>query len=138
MNPHLLLTLAASLVLAGPSAAVEPLLAGAARVDITPPLGLPMWGYSARRDAPSVGVLDPLQARAVVLAVGAERLGIVSLDLGRAPTRASMDRIRGRARDAGIQHLLLVASHTHHGPVLELEATPYVRDLEDKLVNVIR
>src|SRR5205085_1987059 len=38
--------------------------------------------------------------------------------------------------------LLLVASHTHHGPVLELDSwpkgdKPYTRQLEDKLVGVI-
>ena len=45
----------------------EPLKAGAARIDITPPVGYPMWGYAARRDAPSLKVRDSLQARAVVL-----------------------------------------------------------------------
>ena len=64
--------------------AAEPLMAGAAKCDITPPIGYPMWGYAARKDSPSIGVLDPLKARAIVLAVGNERLAIVSLDLGRA------------------------------------------------------
>ena len=50
-----------------PSARGDELHAGAAVVDITPPLGFPMWGYGARKDSPSVGVLDPLRARAVVL-----------------------------------------------------------------------
>ena len=81
-------------LLLGSSIAVSPVLAddlqaGAAKVDITPPTGFAMWGYAARHDAPSVGVLDPLQARALVLAVGGERMAVVSLDLGRAPTRHS-------------------------------------------------
>src|SRR5438105_1473242 len=50
--------------------AAQGLHAGAAPVDITPPVGYAMWGYGARHDAPSLGVLDPLQARAVVLAAG--------------------------------------------------------------------
>src|SRR5947209_4744731 len=74
----------------------EELQAGAARIDITPPTGFPMWGYGARHDAPSVGVLDPLQARALVLQVGRERMALVSLDLGRAPTRQSTAAIRER------------------------------------------
>ena len=85
------------------------LQAGAARVDITPPIGFAMWGYGARHDRPSDGLLDPLQARALVLAVGDERIAIVSLDLGRAPTRQSTGAIRARTRNAvGIEHIFLV------------------------------
>jgi hypothetical protein len=137
----LLLTLA--LGPAGPSPAAEELRAGAATTDVTPPTGYPMWGYGARHDAPSVGVLDPLRARALVLAADGKKVALVSLDLGRAPTRQSTAAIRARVKEsAGIDHVFLVASHTHHGPVLELDdwpdpARPYVRQLEDKLVGVI-
>ena len=72
------------------------LQAAAASCVITPPVGFPMWGYAARKDAPSVGVVHELKARAVVLAVADEKLAIVSLDLGRAPTRQSMATIRAR------------------------------------------
>src|SRR5712691_4614065 len=100
----------------------EGLRAGAAKVDITPPIGFPMWGYGARHDAPSLGVLDPLRARALVLAAGPERIALVSLDLGRAPTRQTTAAIRARVKAAaGVEHVFLVASHTHHGPVLELD-----------------
>ena len=44
----------------------------------TPPTGFPMWGYAARHDKPSVGVLDPLFARAA-RAVCAEGGASVSL-----------------------------------------------------------
>ncbi len=121
----------------------EPLKAGAAKIDITPPIGHPMWGYAARKDAPSTGVREPLQARAVVLTVGKEAMAIVSLDLGRAPTRGSMANIRKKLKESiGIENIFLVASHTHHGPVLELDdwpnkEKPYVRTLEEKLVQVI-
>lgn len=120
----------------------EELRAGAAKVDITPPIGYPMWGYAARRDKPSVGVLDPLYARAVVLAAGKERIAIVSLDLGRAPTRDSTAAIRKQVNAAGVEHVFLVASHTHHGPVIELDDWPspkesYVRKLEQQLAGVI-
>ena len=126
-------------VRAGPPDALR---AGAAKVDITPPVGHALWGYAARKDAPSTGVLDPLQARALVLSAGTERIALVSMDLGRAPTRASTHRVRARARAAGIEHVFLVASHTHHGPVLELDDWPtpktsYVRRLEDRLAAVI-
>jgi hypothetical protein len=125
------------------SARAEGLRAGAAKVDVTPPVGHALWGYASRRDQPSLGVLDRLHARALVLEVGKDRLAIVSLDLGRAPTRASFARIRTKAlKSAGVGTLFLVASHTHHGPVLETDDWPsardsYVRFLEKQLGEVI-
>jgi hypothetical protein len=134
----------ATVVLVGATArGAEGLRAGVARADITPPAGHPMWGYGARHDAACEGVLDPLHARALVLEVGTERIALVSLDLGRAPTRASTEAIRARVKkEAGIEHLFLVASHTHHGPVIELDDWPdaktsYVRRLEQKLGDLI-
>jgi hypothetical protein len=121
----------------------QELQAGAAKADITPPVGYAMWGYGARHDAPSVGVLDPLRARVLVLAAGNERIALVSLDLGRAPTRQSTAAIRAKVKSAvGIEHLFLVGSHTHHGPVIEVDTWPtpetsYVRKLEETLATVI-
>jgi hypothetical protein len=128
-------------VLAGHATAAD-FQAGAAVVDITPPTGFPLWGYSARKDQPSEGVLDPLKARALVLAAGKERIALVSLDLGRAPTRDSFAVIRKRAKEAGVGQVFLVASHTHHGPCIEIDDWPtpktsYVRQLEQKLGDVI-
>jgi neutral ceramidase len=116
--------------------------AGAAVADITPPTGFPLWGYASRKDRPSDGVLDPLKARALVLAAGKERIALVSLDLGRAPNRASFAAIRARAKEAGVGQIFLVASHTHHGPCVELDDWPtprdsYVRRLERKLGDLI-
>jgi neutral ceramidase len=138
---HCLLTAFAVQVLIPTASAVD-LAAGAARIDITPPTGFPMWGYGARHDAASVGVLDPLQARALVLEVGDKRIAIVSLDLGRAPTRSTTANIRKRVGAEGIADVFLGASHTHHGPVLEMTGwpnanEPYAKTLEDKLVGVI-
>ena len=118
------------------------LKAGVAKVEITPPVGYAMWGYGSRHDQPSEGVLDALHARALVLAAGPEKIALVSLDLGRAPPRQSTAAIRAKVKDAGIEHIFLVASHTHHGPVLELEGwpdpkKPYVHELEQKLADLI-
>src|SRR5262249_34538350 len=95
--------------------------AGGSQVDVTPPIGFAMWGYGARHDAPSVGVMDPLYAKALVLKVGKESMAIVGLDIGRAPTRQSMAAIRKRVEaETGIKHLFIVGSHTHHWPVIRL------------------
>jgi hypothetical protein len=131
------------LLLLDPDSARAELQAGVAVADISPPLGFAMWGYSSRHDRPSVGVLDPLKARTIVLSAGTDSIAIVSLDLGRAPTRASMAAIRKKVKEAaGIEHVFLVASHTHHGPVIELDNWPtsansYVRDLEEKIARAI-
>src|SRR5438552_1898250 len=136
------ITIVLVICLTAVSARADGLKAGAGKVEITPPTGYAMWGYGARHDQPSEGVLDALHARALVLAVGPEKIAIVSLDLGRAPTRQSTAAIRAKVKDAGIEHVFLVGSHTHHGPVLELDDWPdekksYVRQLEQKLADLI-
>src|SRR5437868_2784916 len=69
-TPHLI-SVARALALPA-EARCDGLRAGAAVAEITPPVGLPLWGYAARHDAPSVGVRDPLFARCVVLDDGRE------------------------------------------------------------------
>jgi hypothetical protein len=144
LPPLLLFVIASALVVSipVPLRAVEGLQAGAATADITPPTGFPMWGYASRKDTPSVGVLDRLLARALVLAADGKRIALVSVDLGRGPPRAVMQSLRKRVAAAGITQVFIVASHTHHGPVLELDSwpsreKPYVRELEDKLADLI-
>lgn len=137
------IAVALAVIIVGSTWAADALKAGAARIEITPPTGHAMWGYASRRDTASTGVRDPLRARALVLAVGKEMIALVSLDLGRAPTRQSMARIRKRVKnETGIEHLFVVASHTHHGPVIELDdwptpEKPYVAELEKKLADLI-
>ncbi len=89
--------------------------------DITPPPGLPLWGYGARHDKPALGKLDSLFAKAIVIQAGKDKVALVGLDLGRGPTRAMMKTIRQAVSEkAGIEHLLISGSHTHHGPCIEL------------------
>ncbi len=123
---------------------------GAGEKDITPPAGVPMWGYGARHDVPSEGALDPLMAKAVVIAAGVDKVALVGIDLGRGPTEAMMKVIRREvAEKAGIRHVLIAGSHTHHGPVIELTdeeglgkgkfdaAVAYSRKLPELLVEAI-
>ncbi len=125
-------------------------MAGASRHDITPQDPVPMWGYGARHAALSEGTLDPLQATAVVIQAGDQKLAIVGLDLGRSPSEASLQKIRQRIKtEAGIEHSFIAGSHTHHGPVLELSdqdgkgkgrfdaAIRYYQQLEDGIVASI-
>ena len=123
---------------------------GTARRDITPQEPVPMWGYGARHDALSTGVLDPLHAEALVIDAGGKKLAIVGLDLGRSPAEHSLQEIRRRIRDqAGIEYSFIAGSHTHHGPVLELSdeegkgkgrfdaALRYYKQLEDSIASAI-
>ena len=64
-------------------------------------------------------------AQAIVIAAGSDKLAIVGTDLGRGPTEAMMAIIRKEiAEQAGIRHVLISGSHSHHGPVIELVDEP--------------
>jgi hypothetical protein len=124
--------------------------AGFAKRDITPPAPTPMWGYGDRHAALSQGVLDPLLAKAVVIEAGGKRLAIVGLDIGRGPTDAMMVQIRREvAEKAGVDHVMISGSHSHHGPVIELtdregfgkgrfdDAVAYSKRLPELLIEAI-
>jgi len=130
--------------------AEQEFLVGYADADITPPPGLPMWGYGARHSAKAKGAMDVLEARAVVVHTGDTGVAIVGLDIGRGPTTAMMEEIRATVKEkVGIEHVLISGSHTHHGPVIELidrmgygkgtfdEAVAYSKALPGKLADVI-
>ena len=132
------------------SAALAQFQVGAARRDVTPQEPVPMWGYGARHDALSDGILDPLYADALVIQAGPRKLAIVGLDLGRSPAERSLQNIRRRIKDqAGIENSFIAGSHTHHGPVLELTDEPgkgrgrfdaairYYQTMEDGIVAAI-
>jgi hypothetical protein len=135
--------LASPILTGGEVVHAAPLEVGAAKADITPPTGFPMWGYASRKDKPSVGSRDPLYARALVVKAGASKIAFVSLDLGRPPTRDSTRRIRDSLVQAGFSEIFLVASHTHHGPILELATwpkpdKPYTSELEEKIILLVK
>lgn len=139
------------LFLSLPSAGAQTFRAGFAKQDITPAKPTPMWGYGARHAALSTGVRDPLYAKALVIDVGSEKLALVGLDLGRAPREDMLVRIRAAVRKScGVGMSLIVGSHTHHGPVIELldepgkgrgafdDAVAYATELEQKIILAIQ
>jgi len=96
-------------------AAVE---AGAAAVEITPPAGLKMAGYGARKEL-SKGVMEPLFVRALVLRSGSRSIGIAVYDLIGTFSRTVNEELTGRIRKkTGIEEVILIATHTHSGPSL--------------------
>jgi hypothetical protein len=109
--------LSALLILAMPvSVGATGLRAGAARVEITPPLGLSMYGYGYRKGV-ATGVLDPLMARVLVLEAAEKRLALVVMDLGEPLAAEWIERLRVNAsRSSGISYVAVAATHTHSGP----------------------
>ena len=103
----------------------QPLKAGVACVNITPPVGVDLTGFGGRAGG-CTGVHDDLYAKALVFDDGSQRIGIVTTDL-LSLDATLVDRIRGLAREGlSIEPhaLMLNSSHTHSGP-----ATIYLRGL---------
>ena len=93
------------------------LTAGAARVEITPPVGIPLAGYGKRRGKPSIGIRDPLYVRALALSDGEDTVVIISADLLVFPPPVADRILRRITREQGVprQAIVLATTHTHSG-----------------------
>jgi neutral ceramidase len=102
-------------LLAAPAAA-DDFKAGAAMVNITPPIG---WRKAGGYDEIiSSGVHDPLYAKALVFEQGEQRAALVFCDLTGISRRVA-DRARAAASEATgipIAHIVILATHTHGAP----------------------
>ncbi len=114
------------------TSAIEPIQAGFAQVDITPPIG---WRRTAGyRESISTGIHDPLFAKAVVLKQDSQILVFISNDLGAVsrnqtdPARTAIARRLMITRD----NVVITATHTQGGP----EYTGPLRDVfHDQALN---
>ncbi len=101
-----------------PSESLSSAVAGVASRDITTPIGVPKFGYSAfARDAD--GFRTRLKARAFYLhAPGATPLALVQLDLGTGslPLQRRVAELVASATDVPAHALSLLVTHTHSGP----------------------
>ena len=124
-----------------------------ATIDITPRRSLWMAGFAARTSA-SQGIALPLHAKALGLDDGAgRRVVLVTLDLLGLTTGVGSRIAEAARRRYGLarEQLLLNASHTHCGPVIDemlavaydltdaqwRDVRAYTAELEDKVVRVI-
>lgn len=119
----------------------QELLAGLARIDITPSTFGPMYGYRNRRCGEGKAVHDRLQAKALVLEAGAARLAIVTMDLGSIATESVFRRA---AAELNLPVVLLAPSHTHSAPAFLAASlgtntpSPYLAEVEEKILRVLR
>lgn len=119
---------------------------GAAQVDITPPNGTPMAGFYSLR--PSVGVIDSIYAKAIVIEQDGEKVALVGLDVAYTPrviVEAARKLITEKTGIAG-ERVMISATHTHSGPTLTRDSlmdditggkTPEIVDYMSKLPVLI-
>lgn len=89
---------------------------GTAQIDITPPPGLNLAGYAARKSG-AIGVLDPLYAKIVVMSGKGEKVALVNLDLANIFDEPQLEQIRKDAlTTCGIDQVIFCSTHTHSGP----------------------
>ena len=119
--------------------AAKELYAGVARVELTPPVGSPMGGYSDRK-GPSTGIHDPLFATVLILKSAETTVAVISCDLRSFPS----ERIVTLARERHLaDHTLIAVTHTHSGPLTwEDKSWPspersWFRETEDKILSVL-
>ena len=104
-------------------------------VDITPPVGYLLGGYSGRDD-PSNDMHDPLLARVLLLDNGEVRAAIVTMDIlgiSWEHTQAMRAAI-SRAADVSADNVLVNWSHTHAGPDTR-KYDPYLAHVVEKVAG---
>ena len=94
---------------------ILPLAVGVAAVDITPPVGFPLYGYPPK---PSTGIKDPLYAKAIVFKQGEIRGALVVCNLLGIPRDLSRIVREKASAETGIpfSNMSVSATHTHSSP----------------------
>lgn len=94
------------------------LFAGFSRVNITPPLGIPLAGYFINRNAE--GVLDELELNAVALRCGEKTVLLLSVDHC-GLMKELLDEYKKAIEDktgVSADAIFIHSTHTHTGPIL--------------------
>lgn len=93
--------------------------AGAAEIEITPPIGMRMAGYFDERFA--TGVHDPLKAKAIVLREGNKQVAMVFCDLVGISLNVTTNARAQASKRTGIPvpNIMICATHSHTGPLFD-------------------
>lgn len=106
------------------------LLAGVARADISPPVGIPQMNWGAQTHVEATGI-DPagMKATALVLSDGKQKFAMVDVDA--LSVGDVTDVLKRASEQTGIPaaHIRIGATHTHAGPVLTSVKGPVGKDL---------
>ncbi|MBI3948143.1 MAG: neutral/alkaline non-lysosomal ceramidase N-terminal domain-containing protein [Armatimonadetes bacterium] len=102
---------------------------GLAEATITPPLGVRMAGFAARKGV-AQGVHDDLHVRALVVEGPETSLAILGAAIIGLPRDMVEEVRRTVAGQTGIpeRNILMAATHTHSGPVVSDDYRPLLRD----------
>jgi hypothetical protein len=133
-----------------PASAAESMMAGVAKVDITPQSPVRMYGYAAR-NTESEGIAGRLQASALALGGddGAGPAVLLAVDCGAVPSELAAEVLRRIQDKVAIkpERFMLCNSHNHSGPNLkgmkglageELDhLTRYATELTERLEQVV-
>ena len=118
------------------------LKAGFARLDVTPPFGVPLAGYYEQRLAD--GILDPIQVNALAVQNGERTLVIVTADVLMI-SAVECDTLRAMINERtgiGAENVLIAALHPHTSvriggiPRVALQDREYVSYFKRKITDV--
>jgi hypothetical protein len=115
---------------------------GFSKIEITPPLGLPLCGQLSPID--TVGVESPLFATAMCLDDGLTKVLLCSCDILAVSNRLAEAIRRDVARETGVPcgNVIVCATHTHSGPNTidifgKCSHGEYIQELEQKIIRVM-
>ena len=107
------------------------LIAGIAKANVTPPVGMLQSGYASRK-TPAAGIHDELNTVALYLNDGETEAALITTDVigingeGTARVREACEAAAGVPAD----NVLIAFSHTHGGPQTDLRRTDSVDELK--------
>jgi hypothetical protein len=111
--------------------------AGFASTDITPPIGGQTTGYSD--SPPTDGIHDPIIAQVLILKTGDKLIAMAVCDL----CIFNSSWLHKEVRALGIDHFLLMNTHTHAGPNMRQEdfptpEKPWSRTVEERVLEAVK
>lgn len=110
---------------------------GFSRVNINPPLGIPIDGYFIKRFAK--GFLDDLETEVIALSCGDKKIAVISVDAVRVETLlcnklyVSIEKATGISKDG----IFITATHTHTGPYASLKEEFYSQEIIAKYTDFL-
>jgi len=114
------------------------LKAGVSKVNITPPVGIDLGGYTGRIN-PSQGIHDNLYAKALVLDNGERKIAIVTTDLVAWPFDCNRHMkfcgLIEKKTKINKENIMITASHTHSGP--DRKDEDYISVLQKKIIGAV-